>query len=287
MNYTIVRNQGSGTIVWSEDQIRYIINEYTEQDRTLKSLSEEFSIQPQSIRNLLRKNNIEITNKKTRLYPRNSNYFNQIDTQDKAYWLGMLLSDGSITNGNSINLGLKDKEHLEKFKQAIAAPAHKIITIEDNRYNPPCINYRLSIRDKKMAQDLAKYNIVPNKSYIDFSFPDIPEEFYPDFIRGYFDGDGSIYFTNNKYILSWVGNKKFLTDLKIILNKENISLCQNSKSKITYDLKISGAKDVFKILHYMYDNSTTDIRLDRKYKIVHSALSLGANTLEPINIGCE
>ena len=274
MDYSIARKNNSGAIAWSEDQSRYIIDEYQNKDRTLKSLSNEFKVTPQAIRNLLRKKNIEITSKKKIKYPRNSNFFENINSKEKAYWLGMMLSDGSITNQYSVNLGLKDKEHIEKFKKAIGAINNKIIEIQDNRWSKPYINYRLSIRDKKMVKDLRKYNCIPNKNYIEFDFPNIPEEYYYDFIRGYFDGDGSIYFTNKKYIISFVGNKKFLTTLKKILDKENISLCQNSKSKITYDLKISGKKDIQRILHLMYDNSTEDIRLNRKYEIVQKVISL-------------
>lgn len=274
MDYTIARKKGSGAIIWSEDQTRYIVNEYQFNNKTLKSLAEEFQTQPQSIRNLLRKQKIEITSKKCIKYPRQSDFFENINSQEKAYWLGMMLSDGSITNGNSINLGLKDKEHIEKFQKAIGAINHKIIEIQDNRWNKKCINYRISIRDKKMAEDLAKYNCVPNKSYLNFSFPNIPQKYYSDFIRGYFDGDGSIYYSSNKYVLSFVGNQNFLNDLKKILNKDNLSLCQNSVSKITYDLKICGQKDVKRILHFMYDNSNEDIRLDRKYQIIQYLLFL-------------
>ena len=272
IDFSIARKNNSGAIDWSEDQVHYIIEEYTKKDRTLKSIAQDFQVQPQSIRNLLRKYNVEITNKKTSQYPRYSDYFHCIDCHEKAYWIGVMLSDGSITNGNSVNLGLKDKEHIEKFKKAIGAINNKIITIEDNRFSKPCINYRLSIRDAQMVEDLSKYYIVPNKSYIEFGVPPIPEEYIWDFIRGYFDGDGSIYFTNNKFILSFVGNKKFLNELKGILNKNNISLCQNNVSKITYDLKISGYKDVSKILEQIYRDSTPETRLDRKYELSQLAL---------------
>lgn len=79
MDFTIARKNGSGAIAWTEEQVRYIITEYVDKDRTLKELSQEFNVQPQSIRNLLRKNKIDITNKKTRNFPRNSYYFQKID----------------------------------------------------------------------------------------------------------------------------------------------------------------------------------------------------------------
>ena len=286
MNYTIAR-KNSGAIVWSQDQMRYIIDNYTINDKTLKELSIEFGVQPQSIRNLLRKNNIEITNKKTRDFPRDSNYFEEINTPEKAYWLGMLFADGSIYH-NSIALCLKDKEHVEKFRKALGAK-NKITTVIDNRFSSPCYTYRFCIRDKKIASDLSKYNIVQNKSYLNLDFPNIPNEFVYDFIRGYFDGDGSIYWsnTNNKYIIDFCGQKAFLDKLKQILGKENLSLVQNTKSKQTYNLKIGGRQDVQRILSLLYADSTPAARLDRKYKLVQSCLSSGAYTLEPVKAGCE
>lgn len=274
LNFSIARKNNSGAIAWSEEQVRYIIDEYTLNDRTLKSIARDFQVQPQSIRNLLRKNNITITNKKKiSKYPRNSDYFETIDSPDKAYWVGMLLSDGSITNNYSVNLGLKDYEHIVKFKTAIGAINNKITTITDSRFSNICTTYRLSIRDRKMVADLSKYSIVPNKTYTNFGIPSISSEFIWDFIRGYFDGDGSIYFTNNKYVISFVGNKTFLEELKHVLGKDKLSLCQNSVSLITYDLKICGKKDVIRILTSMYENSTEDIRLDRKYNLAQKAIS--------------
>lgn len=267
MDYTIVRKNGSGAIIWSEGQKRYIISEYVNNDRTLKSLSEEFHVRPESIRNMLRKENISITSKKNVGYPRNSDYFEEIDSSEKAYWLGMMLSDGNVGKDNSINLSLKDREHIEKFKKAIGAINHKITVVEDNRWEKSCFSYCFSMKDKKMAYDLAQYGCVPNKTYINFNFPQIDNAYIYDFIRGYFDGDGSIYYSKDgRCKLDWAGQKNFLQDLKIVLQKENISLCQNIKSKLTYSLRICGQKDILRILHLMYDGSTEDIRLNRKYE---------------------
>lgn len=270
MDYTIARKKDSGAIIWSEDQKRYIISEYIEKDRTLNSLAKEFCVRPESIRNMLRKEKIAIGNKKTIGYPRQSDFFKEIDSSEKAYWLGIMMSDGSIGKNNSINLSLKDKEHIEKFRKAIGAINHKITVVEDTRWGKTCFTYRFSIKDKEMAQDLAKYGCVPNKTYIGFNFPSLNEKYIYDFIRGYFDGDGCIYFSKDRKrcTLDWTGQQKFLQQLKVILQKESLSLCQNVKSKQTYDLRISGQKDVCRILHLMYDNSTEDIRLNRKYEKV-------------------
>ena len=64
--FTIARKNKSGAISWSEDQKRFIINEYQVKDNTLKTLAKMFHVRPESIRNLLRKEGIKITNKKIR-----------------------------------------------------------------------------------------------------------------------------------------------------------------------------------------------------------------------------
>ena len=118
--FTIARKNGSGAINWSEDQQRYIIHDYVKNNNTIKNIAKDFNVRPESIRNLLRKNNILITDKKTKDYPRNSMFFNNIDTEDKAYWLGIFYADGNVSSeGNTIQLNLKDKGHVEKFRNVI------------------------------------------------------------------------------------------------------------------------------------------------------------------------
>lgn len=291
MDFTIARKEGTGAIIWSEDQKQYIKNEYVEKDKTLKELAAEFQVQPQSVRNLLRKLDIPITNKKIRNYPRDSKYFDKIDTHEKAYWLGMFYADGTVaSNSNKIALSLKDEEHIQKFQKTLGAVNNKIVVVKDNRFSKECVSYVFSIKDKELHDALISQGCIPNKTYAtELHFPNISEEFQYDFIRGYFDGDGCIMFSKNqnKYKLDWCGNFTFLTELKAILGKEKISLCQNSISKITYSLRIGGKQDVVKILQNMYKNSTTDTRLTRKYEIVQKALSQGDYVFEPANAGCE
>lgn len=135
----------------------------------------------------------------------NSLFFNEIDTEEKAYWLGFLTADGYVQDlKDSIELCLAeiDKEHIEKFKRDIES-SHKIgkktVKLNDKLFNA----YRISIKDKQMANDLRKYGFTSNKSY-DAYIPidQINNKFINHYIRGFFDGDGSIYLgTKNKNLL--------------------------------------------------------------------------------------
>ena len=271
--FTITRKDGSGVIIWSEDQKRFIINEYQNKNNTLKAIAEMFQVRPEAIRNLLRKENIPITNKQTQKYPRNSNFFDVIDTPQKAYWLGMFYADGCVKKNNQITLGLKDLEHVEKFKQAIAAINNKIITIEDKRLNKIYYRYDFTIRDKQLHDSLIKQGVLVNKSYENFGLPQLLNlSLMRHFIRGYYDGDGGLTYKINydcpsksHFKVSFTGNQQFLNELKCFLNRDKISLQQNSISKITYDFSISGRQQVLSFLSWLYQDSDEFTRLDRKY----------------------
>lgn len=271
--FTIARKDGSGAILWSEDQTRFIIHEYQENNNTLNAIAQMFKTRPESIRALLRKNNIEIIDKHTRFYPRDSNFFHVIDAPQKAYWLGMFYADGTVSSKtNQISLTLKDLEHVEKFRAALKA-VNKIVTINDKRFTKPCLTYEFSIHDQQLHQDLITNGVLPNKSYLSFGLPQINDvNLMRHFIRGYFDGDGGISYKMTDepgrahFSVSFTGNFQFLTELKQFLNCAQISLSQNCVSKITYNFSIGGRLKVLSFLNWLYQDATEDIRLDRKYQ---------------------
>ena len=118
----------------------------------------------------------------------NSFYFHNLNCEN-TYWLGLILADGSINlKYNRFELTLKDKEHIELFKQCIESE-HDISIKEINgeKY------YRISFHDKQIISDLLSFGILPNKSSIDFNLPKVPNEFFNDFLRGLIDGDGMYY----------------------------------------------------------------------------------------------
>ena len=90
-------------------------------------------------------------------YPVNEDYFEDINTKEKAYWLGVLYADGAINKNNSVRLGMKDKDHIEKFKKAIGAINHKIGVTIDKRFTHESECYYISIKSKKINID---YNII-------------------------------------------------------------------------------------------------------------------------------
>lgn len=268
MNYTITREKG-GVIAWTEEQVAYIIDKYLNEDYSLKQLGKEFSCSYGTIKNLLHRKNIKTRGNKQG-FPRNEYYFYSIDTREKAYWLGFLYADGSVGSKEySISITLTDEEHLIKFRTAIGAINHTIGSYEDKRFPNTKRLYTFSIKDKQLWSDLIKWGCVPNKSLILKKIPNIPKDYIPDFIRGYFDGDGSLHYiqTNKCYRVAFSsGSEDFLLELKKEVGATNISL-QKHKGRQVYSFQIMGKKQVVRVLYYLYSTSEENTRLNRKYDL--------------------
>ena len=263
--YTIARINGRA-IAWTDEQVAYIIDKYLNENYTLKQLGREFNCSYPTIRNLLNKHNIQSRGNKQG-YPRNEYYFNKIDTEEKAYWLGVLYADGCVYSNNyEISINITDKEHIEKFKQAIGAINHKITKTNDKRFKNAKTLYQFAIKDKQLHQDLIKWGCVPQKSLILNKIPNIPRDYVSHFLRGYFDGDGSLHYLKgtNNFRISFVGTKDFLNDIQKEI-QTNVSLQYGNTGK-AFTLQIAGRKQVVRILNYLYNNSNDNIRLNRKYQ---------------------
>lgn len=115
--------------------------------------------------------------------------------------------------------------------------------------------------------DLIKLGCIPRKSLI-LKFPGtniIPNEFLHHFMRGYTDGDGSLYITNNNFHISLLGTKEFLTDFIKKTNLPERTLYKNNKNNKSncYFFMYSG-KNAEQLADFLYKNAT--IFLTRKHK---------------------
>lgn len=203
---------------------------------------------------------------KNRKYLFDLSYFSTIDTEEKAYWLGFLYADGYVGYRGVITLALKesDKKHLEKFKASLKANDNPL------KYNIKTKSYRVDICSIKTAEDLKNKGCFQNKS-LRLKFPDntqVPYELVNHFMRGYFDGDGCIYYSNGYAHINILGTKEFLDRYEDILLKETGIKTRNKrihkeKWGNTEAFEYSGKK-VKGIYNFLYRNAT--IYLDRKYE---------------------
>lgn len=202
----------------------------------------------------------------------NSNYFDVIDTEEKAYWLGFFFADGYVSSTKkSIELCIQeyDKSHISKFKKAINSK-HKISSKKIKFDGKEFMASRISIKDEKIWKDLVKHGCIPVKSKT-IELPSLDsKELYRHFFRGYFDGDGSIQRGNNRntvYVCACItsGSLDFLKSIQLYCKDLGIrtTLRYPSKNHSAYDLRTTSRNEAITFLNHLYENST--IYLDRKY----------------------
>lgn len=228
----------------SKEIINKVIYNYTVLRQGQKTAGKEFGFSDKKVKKILQDNNIHIRT----LREANQSYY-KIDTQfffkeseNLAYLLGLIASDGNVhstENRIEIELQNSDGELLEKIR--------KIIKLERPIKYYECNNgykkSKLYFYSKEIKDKLATYNIIPQKTYSEkFDFPFVlNKKYWIDYIRGLFDGDGSI--KNNGSITFQID----CTKLNILKTIQNFLLTE-------YDIEtsIASEKKVNTILYRLY-----------------------------------
>jgi len=249
---------------YNEEYVNEIYNYYINNSISMKEVALLFKTSETQIRFIFNKYNLKskTSNWKTKR-KFNGNFFNIIDTEEKAYWLGFIIADGCITSFNnskrfSIGLSNKDYLHLLKLCKSIelTPDSVKIYKSALNKDGKQLFKATLALRDKDLYNGLHKNGVRENKSKLGHPVPDLRKHLVKHFIRGYFDGDGCI---NNSGIVSILGCKEFIYWINSYFNF-NKSIIYD---KDTYFIYTLNKKDSYIFTNYLYNNAT--IYLDRKY----------------------
>jgi hypothetical protein len=201
----------------------------------------------------------------------NIDYFKEINSPDKAYWLGYVCADGCVKKtNNKVSLVSKDLEVIEGFKEAIGA-GHKITKSEtfDKRTNKTYTGYSIQIGNELFVANLINLGVTSNKTNV-LEFPNIEEKYYSYFIAGLFDGDGSVSLKGKALIMNLIGTKEMLKFIKdYILNNFNIKpkyfdRVTKNKSNVW---RMYLYADTYKFLSFIYSDNTFKYYLKRKYNI--------------------
>lgn len=208
----------------------------------------------------------------------NDHYFDIIDDEHKAYWLGLLLADGFLSNSGhatesfGISLSIKDKYILEEFVKDLESTYTVKEYIGKSKFENSCTDFayaKLLIKSKQIFNKLIEYGFTTKKSYDGI----VPEEHIPDelkihFIRGYFDGNGglSIGSGSHLYTLDFTGTKEIITWILEYFDKGNLKLQERhpDRNNNNVSIKISGDKQIYSIMSQIYKDAT--IYLNRKYE---------------------
>lgn len=214
--------------------------------------------------------------------------FDNIDTEEKAYWLGFIYADGYISYTDSIHknryvfevsLKSSDVEHLNKLNKFFKCETNKV-TINKTEGGYRC---RLFLANKHLWEVLNSYGCTPRKS-LTLTFPKIEvfksKNLIRHFIRGYFDDDGC--FSRNinvKTVSPIIGILGTEDILKNILSYSKLEAVikhdprHNNAIKFIFFNKTNGIS----FINYIYQNSS--IYLNRKYKL-YNFFKMGSRSIQ-------
>nr|DAS41432.1 MAG TPA: endonuclease [Bacteriophage sp.] len=248
-----------------------IINKIIEDYKTLsiKNIMKKYNMSSPKIHVILKLNNVEITpsayhkNYKNKV---NHDFFDIIDTEEKAYWLGFLYADGyNDTKFYQVELSLKEEDFdmVNLFRSTLSS-SYKITKRKINLNDKIFYSYRHIIYSKKLSKRLEELGCPKNKSLI-LKFPDeniVPNNLIHHFMRGYFDGDGCV--SGTKFMLN--GTKQFLDSyIEVVRNNTDISKAGYwSMDGKAYRWSHAGKKDLKLIGNFLYKDA--HIYLKRKYE---------------------
>lgn len=181
-----------------------------------------FNIDKSTVCKILKRNNVKLRSRSESQtkYKVNHNFFENIDSESKAYFLGLLMADGCNTrNGFRIMLQKKDEKIIKKLKKELGFTGKLFYQKFRSGKKYYGDGVMLNIYSQKISDDLSKFGVVPRKSHISDFPKGISKELEHHFIRGVFDGDGHI----SKYF-SIVGNVLLLNKIFEKLKEKCLSL---------------------------------------------------------------
>ncbi len=281
LGYKMYRGAKLSSIIGLKKATEEYINNINNKP-SLTKICAKYHIDTGTLSKRLKELNIEVINYQNKLKFDNT-VFDCIDTEEKAYWLGFIFADGYISSSPlkenekahyifEISLKGSDVGHLHKFNKFMKHENDNVKMGYVNCEGKRCERCRWWIVDKHLWNTLNNLGCTPKKS-LSLQFPDESifksKDLIRHFIRGYWDGDGCISYSNKehtKICINVLGTEQFLVKLINYLpyDKSYVLQCKNPESNaITKSFTNSGLS-VYNIIKYLYDDCT--IYLDRKYE---------------------
>ena len=259
-----------------------ILDKYINKNYNCGRLSRDYNVTPRAVKLVLLKNNITLRSQSEsqKKFFIHEDYFDKIDTEEKAYFLGFLYADGCNYNKTSmISIGLQEEDRpiLDRFSKLVNSDRPLVFSKSNNPKRKS--QYKMTIISEHISEQLTKLGCTPKKS-LTLTFPNneqVPCYLIRHFIRGLWDGDGCLsygfYGKNSKLNCrpSLVSTVYVCESIKELLLEElniNSSIIRPRYSvtndTTTRQLSINGNIQAMTLLDWLYQGSK--IHLDRKYK---------------------
>ena len=254
--------------------------DFGDKNYPITELAKQCKVTPETYRKYLREIGIEPVGQVFK-YRCKRDFFKVIDTEEKAYWLGFIFADGNVSIQEkhayilSLGLSIRDEPHLKLFKLALDTDIkiyHKKHTDPNNHSNKDAFeSCRIDISSKELCRDLIDKGCIPAKSLKKKlpAYSKVPKHLYRHFLRGYFDGNGSISISNKGYITVTLASSVALIEGLIILLQKELGI---RPKKIYHPKKATNDSwgiwkcvtfEATLLLKYLYHDAS--IYLNRKY----------------------
>jgi transposase len=295
-----IERRGLRKKIFPEDEPKIV--EMYQQGMSAPEIAEKFNVQHTMILRYLEKNGIDRRSAEEchRIYPIYEDFFDVIDSQEKAYFLGILYADGNNSldaNYVRIDLARKDRDILEKLAPLIylKEPLQHIKDYtREKEYNGKITTIYgsyLTINSKHICHTLFNMGC-ENKKSLTLKWPEwlVDSELQRHFIRGYYDGDGGVSLTDIK---TRSATTKIISTIEFCQSMISIIETQTGihfgepyndvESKNVYSIRLAGNPQIANFLDWLYKEST--IYLDRKYNLYLELLAKNKETQRLIMAG--
>lgn len=195
-------------------------------------------------------------------YKMNENFFDCINCESKAYFLGLMYADGCIqANGNSwrirLSINLCDIDIVQKMKEELDFNG-KIYRSKNRSKN----RSTLQLSNKRLGDGLVKQGCIPNKSLIIECPKNLPNKLIRHFIRGYFDGDGCLTISGKSARFTIIGTESVIKSIADEFNKIDVH-CTLFINKNNHVLSVSGNRQIDRLLKWLYKDA--NFYMQRKF----------------------
>ena len=254
-----------------------IIARYLETPVSISKIAEEFDLCKITVSRLLKKANIPMwTRQDLNIGELKTDYFQKIDTENKAYLLGLFAADGCIYTVNcskffTIQLKKEDAEMIRYIKNELNAPRKIVVDKRDDSCG-------ISVANNLFVQHLIEHGVSEGKSTR--FLPNLPDHLMPHYIRGLFDGDGSIvirkahpYGKAMRCCVVILAHSKLINQLRdyleIKLNLSHLNFCCDGGE--AYSIRYASRHDFIAVTDFIYKNAK--LYFERKHNKYLEALS--------------
>ncbi|MHA2279384.1 MAG: LAGLIDADG family homing endonuclease [Promethearchaeota archaeon] len=236
----------------------WLRKEYVDKRRHVNDIGEQCGAAGRTVATWVKK--FGLKRRRFGSYNVDDSFFECIDTEKKAYWLGFVAADGCVMNRPgkrilTVCLASKDRNHLEQFRRDIQCEKEVHVRKDGN--------VQFDVCSDKLVADLIRYGVHPRKSKT-LKAPELREDLVRHWIRGYFDGDGCVSIDKKGNTRGEFFGTRDVIEFVVEHLPSKSSACERAY-KGGWDCGFGGNGVAKKVADFLYEGAS--VFLDRKHAV--------------------